>query len=220
MQLIIKELPVNERIRVREVRLVGENGEQLGVMPTLQALDMARKQSLDLVMVAPNSVPPVCRILDYGKYKYAQEKKERELRKTQKIINIREMRLRPKIGDHDFDAKARIVKKLIAEGDKVRIVVMFRGREVTHADLGAKLLERMVEDLKGVAGIEKQPMLDGKRLTMVLTPLPGHKVEPKEKAPVKAKGETEKAVAPQGKTEPQVQVAVKERVKETQDAKN
>lgn len=171
-------------------------------MPTIQALELARKQGLDLVMVAPTSVPPVCRILDYGKYKYAQEKKERELRKTQKITNIREMRLRPKIGDHDFDAKARVVKKLLGEGDKVRIVVMFRGREVTHADLGARLLERMVEALKGVAGIEKQPMLDGRRLTMVLAPLPGHKVETKEKA-------EPKAVVPQEK----------EKVKEAQDAK-
>lgn len=171
-------------------------------MPTIQALELARKQGQDLVMVAPTSIPPVCRILDYGKYKYAQEKKERELRKTQKITNIREMRLRPKIGDHDFDAKARVVKKLLGEGDKVRIVVMFRGREVTHADLGARLLERMVEALKGVAGIEKQPMLDGRRLTMVLAPLPGHKVETKEKA-------EPKAAVPQEK----------EKVKEAQDAK-
>ena len=172
-------------------------------MPTIQALELARKQGLDLVMVAPTSVPPVCRILDYGKYKYAQEKKERELRKTQKITNIREMRLRPKIGDHDFDAKARVVKKLLGEGDKVRIVVMFRGREVTHADLGARLLERMVEALKGVAGIEKQPMLDGRRLTMVLAPLPGHKAETKEK------------MEPKAAAEPQE----KEKVKEAQDAK-
>jgi len=178
-------------------------------MPTIQAIDLARKQALDLVMVAPTSVPPVCRILDYGKYKYAQEKKERELRKTQKVTNIREMRLRPKIGDHDFEAKARIVKKLLGEGDKVRIVVIFRGREVTHADLGAKLLERMVATLKGVAGIEKQPMLDGRRLTMVLAPLPGHKAEPREKA------ETPGKVEPKAKTE----TPEKEKVKETQDAK-
>ena len=172
-------------------------------MPTIQALELARKQGLDLVMVAPTSVPPVCRILDYGKYKYAQERKERELRKTQKVTNIREMRLRPKIGDHDFDAKARVVKKLLGEGDKVRIVVMFRGREVTHADIGAKLLERMVETLKGIAGIEKQPMLDGRRLTMILSPLPGHKAETKEKV------------------QPKVAVAAqeKEELKETQNAK-
>jgi translation initiation factor IF-3 len=136
-------------------------------------------------MVAPNASPPVCRILDYGKYKYAQEKKERELRKGQKIVDIREIRLRPKIGDHDFEAKARIAKKLLSEGDKVRIVVMFRGREITHPELGAKLLERMVESLKGNAGIEKQPLLDGKRLTMVISPLPGHRPEVKEKSELK-----------------------------------
>jgi translation initiation factor IF-3 len=177
------------------------------MMPVPQALELARKQNLDLVMVAPNAAPPVCRILDYGKYKYAQEKKERELRKGQKVVDIREIRLRPKIGEHDFEAKARIAKKLLGEGDKVRIVIMFRGREITHADLGAKLLERMVENLKGAAGIEKQPLLDGKRLTMVLTPLPVHKPEVKEKAEPKAKA------GPSAKAE------IKEKVKETQDAK-
>ena len=110
---------------------------------------MARKQGLDLVEVAATASPPVCRILDYGKYRYAQERKERELRKNQKVIDIREMRLRPKIGDHDFEAKIRVVHKLLEEGDKVKIVVMFRGREVTHADLGIKLLQRAVESLKG-----------------------------------------------------------------------
>lgn len=176
-------------------------------MPVAQALELAKKQNLDLVMVAPNAIPPVCRILDYGKYKYAQEKKERELRKGQKTIDIREIRLRPKIGDHDFEAKARIAKKLLGEGDKVRIVVMFRGREITHPDLGVKLLERMVEALKGIAGIEKQPLLDGKRLTMVITPLPGHKPEVKEKIETKEKIELKETVE------------VREKVKETQDAK-
>jgi len=170
-------------------------------MTTTQALEVARKQSLDLVMVAPNAVPPVCRLLDYGKYKYAQEKKERELKKSQKTTDVREMRLRPKIGDHDFEAKARIVKKLLNEGNKVRIVVMFRGREITHADLGVKLLERMVEYLKGIAGIEKQPILDGKRLTMVLAPLSGHR--PESRTDTASKTETKG----------------KDKVKETENAK-
>lgn len=172
---------------------------------------MARKQGLDLVEVAATASPPVARILDYGKYRYAQEKKEREQRKSQKVINIREMRLRPKIGDHDFDAKVRIVHKLLEEGDKVRIVVMFRGREVTHADLGIKLLQRAVDSLKGVAGIEKQPILDGKRLTMVITPLPAqaHKTETKEKVEIKEK--------PAAVAKPAAEI--KEKVKETQDAK-
>jgi translation initiation factor IF-3 len=172
-------------------------------MPVPQALEIARKQNLDLVMVAPNASPPVCRILDYGKYKYAQEKKERELRKGQKIVDIREIRLRPKIGDHDFESKANIAKKLLLEGDKVRIVVMFRGREITHPELGAKLLERMVESLKGNAGIEKQPLLDGKRLTMVIAPLPGHKPDIKEKPEVK-----EKTTEVKNKVEPKETVTV------------
>jgi translation initiation factor IF-3 len=183
-------------------------------MPVLQALDLARKQNLDLVMVAPTAVPPVCRLLDYGKYKYAQEKKEREARKGQKIVDIREMRLRPKIGEHDFESKARSVKKMLGEGDKVRVVVMFRGREITHADLGAKLLEKMVDAVKGEAGIEKQPLLDGKRLSMVLTPLPTHKIEQKEKPEPKEK------VQPKIKPELKVEtLETREKVKETQDAK-
>jgi len=172
---------------------------------------MARKQGLDLVEVAATASPPVCRILDYGKYRYAQERKEREQRKNQKVIDIREMRLRPKIGDHDFEAKIRVVHKLLEEGDKVKIVVMFRGREVTHADLGIKLLQRAVDSLKGVAGIEKQPILDGKRLTMVITPLPtqAHKTETKEKVEIKEK--------PTAVAKPAAEI--KEKVKETQDAK-
>ncbi len=119
-------------------------------MPIAQALELARKQGLDLVEVAVTASPPVCRVLDYGKYRYAQERKEREQRRSQKTIDIREMRLRPKIGDHDFESKVRVVHRLLGEGDKVRIVVMFRGREVTHADLGIKLLQRVVESLKGL----------------------------------------------------------------------
>lgn len=172
---------------------------------------MARKQGLDLVEVAATASPPVCRILDYGKYRYAQERKEREQRKGQKVINIREMRLRPKIGDHDFEAKIRIVGKLLGEGDKVRIVVIFRGREITHADLGIKLLQRVVEALKGVAGIEKQPILDGKRLTMVITPLPVHKTEVREKLETKDKTEV--------KAEVKETLVKREKVKEIQDAK-
>jgi translation initiation factor IF-3 len=176
-------------------------------LPIAQALEMARKQGLDLVEVAATASPPVCRVLDYGKYRYAQERKEREQRKGQKVVNIREMRLRPKIGDHDYEAKVRIVHKLLGEGDKVKIVVMFRGREVTHADLGIKLLQRVVESLKGVAGIEKQPILDGKRLTMVITPLPGHKTDAKEKAEIKEKTEVKEIIE------------TREKVKETQNAK-
>ena len=177
---IVKRLRVNEAIRAKEVRLVGEKGEQLGIMPLPQALEVARKHNLDLVEVAPIAVPPVCRLLDYGKYKYEQSKKERELRRSQKASLLREVRLRPKIGDHDFEAKARSVKKLLDEGDKVKVTIMFRGREITHPDIGWKLLQRMAESLKGTATIDRQPSLESKRMSIILAPLAGHKAKAKE----------------------------------------
>ncbi len=150
------------------MRLVGEKGEQLGLMPLYQARETARKQNLDLVEVAATAVPPVCRLLDYGKYKYEQDKKEREAKRNQRVSLLREIRLRPKIGDHDFEAKARIAKKLLANGDKVKVTVMFRGREITHPDIGWKLLQRMSETLKEVASVERQPRLEGKRMHIIL----------------------------------------------------
>jgi len=158
-------------IRAREVRLVGEKGEQLGIMPSSQAQETARKHNLDLVEVAPTAVPPVCRLLDYGKYKYEQAKKEQEIRrKSQRVSLLREIRLRPKIGNHDFEAKARSARKLLADGAKVKVTIMFRGREITHPELGWKLLQRMTETLGDAASLEKQPALEGKRLNIILAP--------------------------------------------------
>lgn len=137
-------------------------------MPLFQAQEVARKSNLDLVEVAPTAEPPVCRLLDYGKYKYEQAKKDREQRRSQRTSLLREIRLRPKIGDHDFEAKARIAKKLLANGDKVKVTVMFRGREITHPDIGWKLLQRMSETLKEVAFVERQPRLEGKRMHIIL----------------------------------------------------
>ncbi|MDD5509385.1 MAG: translation initiation factor IF-3 [Dehalococcoidales bacterium] len=162
---------MNERIIAREVRLVGEKGEQLGIMTLQQAREVAERQNLDLVEVAPTAAPPVCRLLDYGKYKYEQAKKEREAKKSQRVSLLREIRFRPRIDNHDFEAKARSVKKLLEEGDKVKITVMFRGREIVHPETGVKLLQRMAELLKETASIEKQPLLYGKRLIMILAPL-------------------------------------------------
>ena len=167
---IIKQLRVNERIRAREIRLVGEKGEQLGIMPLSQALETARKHSLDLVEVAATATPPVCRLLDYGKYKYEQAKKEREARRSQKVSLLREVRLRPKIGNHDFEAKARSARKLLDGGDKVKVTILFRGREVTHPEIGLKLLQRMAESLNEVASLERQPAMDGKRMSIILAP--------------------------------------------------
>ncbi len=168
-QDIIKKLRVNENIRAKEVRLVGEKGEQLGIMPLKQALETARKHNLDLVEVAATAEPPVCRLLDYGKYKYEQEKREREARRSQRVSLLRQVRLRPKIDNHDFEAKTRLVKKLLGEGDKVRVVVIFRGREITHPEIGWRLLQRMLEALNEVASAESQPAMLGRQMSMILS---------------------------------------------------
>ena len=165
---IIKRLRINQMITAREVRLVGEKGEQLGIMPLSQAQETARKHNLDLVEVAPTATPPVCRLLDYGKYKYEQAKKEQEIRKSQKVSLLREIRLRPKIGNHDFEAKARSARKLLMDGAKVKVTIMFRGREITHPELGWKLLQRMSETLSDAASLDRQPVLEGKRLSIIL----------------------------------------------------
>jgi len=159
---------------------VGEKGEQLGIMPVIQAQETARKHSLDLVEVAPTAVPPVCRLLDYGKYKYQQAKKEQEAKKGQKVSLLREVRLRPKIGEHDFQAKARTAKKLLDDGAKVKLTIMFRGREVTHPDLGRKLLQRMVETIGEAAVMEKQPAMEGRRMNVILVPTTTSKPKTKE----------------------------------------
>ncbi len=156
---------------------MGDKGEQLGIMPVAQALEIAKKQNLDLIEVAPLAVPPVCRLVDYGKYKYEQSKKEREFRKSQRVSLLREIRLRPKIDEHDFESKSRSVKKLLQGGDKVKITVMFRGREITHPDLGLNLLKKMAESVQGMAVLEKQPMMEGKRLHIILSPVSGQKAK-------------------------------------------
>jgi len=162
------------------VRLVGDKGEQLGIMPLYQAREVAKKSNLDLVEVAATAVPPVCRLQDYGKYKYEQTKKEREARRGQKVSLLREIRLRPKIGNHDFEAKARSAKKLLGEGNKVKLTIMFRGREITHREIGRGLLERMAESLKEASSIERQPLMDGRRMSMFLLPVAVQKARIKE----------------------------------------
>jgi translation initiation factor IF-3 len=157
---------------------VGDKGEQLGIMALYQAREVAQKHNLDIVEVAPAAVPPVCRLMDYGKFKYLQTKKDREAKKSQKLSLLREVRLRPKIGQHDFDAKARSAKKLLEGGDKVKVTIMFRGRENTHPELGLKLLKKMSQLLEEVSSIEKQPTREGARLHLILAPL----ASPKSKA--------------------------------------
>jgi translation initiation factor IF-3 len=146
-------------------------------MSRLQALETARKRGFDLVEVAPTAVPPVCRLLDYGKYKYEQAKKERELKKSQRVSLLREVRFRPSIDDHDFEAKVRTIKKLLDEGDKVKVTVRFRGREITHPELGWKLIQRVSEVLQGLVAIARQPVIEGRSMTVILAPM-GQKSAP------------------------------------------
>lgn len=154
------------------VRLIGPDGEQVGIVPTNEALDRAKELGLDLVEVAPNSRPPVCRILDYGKYKYEESKKDRLAKKRQHSYQLKEMRYRPKIDKHDFDFKTKHVRSFIESGSKVKVFVIFRGREMAHTEFGRKVLDRVAEELSDVATVEVDPKLDGRHMTMVMAPRP------------------------------------------------
>ncbi len=167
---ISKEMNVNEKIRAREVRLIDANGDQLGVKSRNEALEIAQKRELDLVLVAPGAKPPVCRIMDYGKYRYEQQKKEREARRKQRVINVKEVRFSPGIGDHDFNTKLRNARRFIENGDKVKASVRFRGRAITHKDLGREVLERLAEELKDVADVESRARMEGRQMFMMLAP--------------------------------------------------
>jgi translation initiation factor IF-3 len=177
---------VNERIRAREVRLIDENGEMIGVMPPLRALDIARERNLDMVEISPNAVPPVCKLMDYGRFKYDQAKKENEARKNQKTITLKEIRMRPRTDDHDVEVKTRKIQEFLADGDKVRVSVQFRGAEMRHPDIGRKLLDEIADVLKGTATIERSPMMEGRMMSMIVSRAPGWE-PPKKQAPVTSK---------------------------------
>jgi len=162
---------VNERIRVREVRLIDENGEQLGVLPTSEALRIARDRGLDLVEVAPMATPPVCRLMDYGRYKYEQTKRERDARKHATKVELKEVRLRPKTDEHDIDFKTRAVQRFLKDGDKVKVTLMFRGREMAHPQIGRQILEQMAEAVREFGQVERMPLMEGRTMTMILAPL-------------------------------------------------
>lgn len=159
---------MNFRIRVREIRVVGENGEQLGVMQVSDALKKAQEVGLDLVEVAPTATPPVCRIIDYSKYKYDQEKKEKEARKKQKVVHIKEVRMGPKIGEHDYQFKLRNLEDFLKRGDKVKVTMMFRGREMAHIDLGRKVFDRLASEISAIGEIEESPRLEGRIISMTI----------------------------------------------------
>jgi translation initiation factor IF-3 len=161
---------INERIRVPEVRLIDENGEQVGVVPTPEALERAQERDLDLVEVAPNSKPPVTRILDYSKYKYEQEQKAKAARKHQQQTNIREIKLRPKIAQHDYETKRGHVERFLKQQDKVKVTIMFRGREQSHPERGRMLLDRLFQDVSEMAVVEQEPLQEGRNMHMLLAP--------------------------------------------------
>ena len=161
---------INERIRVPEVRLIDENGQQQGVISRDEALDYARQRDLDLVEVAPDARPPVCRVLDYSKYKYEQEQKQKAARKHQQNITVREIKFRPKIAEHDYDTKKNHVERFLRHKDKVKVTIMFRGREVTHPERGEMILNRLADELGDLAIIEQRPTQDGRNMTMMLAP--------------------------------------------------
>jgi len=163
-------LRINEEIRAREVRLVGEDGEQLGIMSFRDAYRIALEKDLDLVEIAPTAKPPVCKLMDYGKYKYEQAKREKEARKKSKTIDLKEVKLRPNIEDHDFETKARNAQRFLRDGDKVKVTIMFRGREITHPDQGKALCDRLAEYLKNDAVIEREAKLEGRNMVMILSP--------------------------------------------------
>ena len=165
-----QEMKINEEIRVGQVRLVGPEGEQLGIMEASAALDLAYQKNLDLVLIAPKAEPPVCKIMDYGKYKFELAKRDKEARKNQKTINIKELRLSPSIDEHDFDTKINHAKKFLQDGDKVKVSIRFRGREIHHSALGMKTLERFRDTLADYGTADKPPKMEGRSMVMFLAP--------------------------------------------------
>lgn len=165
---IKQELPINEKIRAREVSIIGDAGEKLGVFALAEAIELAASKNLDLVLVSPNSNPPVCKIMNYGKYKFEQAKKEKEAKKKQKTFELKEIRVTPNIEDHDFSFKCKNVRKFIEDGAKVKVTVRFRGREVNNTKLGEAVLNKFIQELEEIAVPEKKPLLEGKNMFVIL----------------------------------------------------
>ncbi|MFG1401464.1 translation initiation factor IF-3 [Xanthobacter sediminis] len=161
---------VNEEIRIREVQLIDQEGQNRGVVAIRDALALAQEAGLDLVEISPNSAPPVCKILDYGRFKYQNQKKASEARKKQKVVEVKEIKLRPGIDDHDYEVKMRAMQRFFEEGDKVKVTLRFRGREMAHQDIGYKLLQKLKEEVSTIAKVEAEPMLEGRQMIMILAP--------------------------------------------------
>lgn len=165
-----KQVNVNEKIRASEVRVIGFDGEQLGIVPLKKALDLAAQEELDLVEVAPNATPPVCKIMDYGKFKYQQSKRSQEAKKKQTVIQVKEVKVRPKTDEHDLQVKIRHIRRFLAQKDKAKVTIVFRGREIAYTDQGMKILERIEEELKDEVVVEQHPKMEGRNLVMILAP--------------------------------------------------
>ena len=165
-----KELRINEEIRAKEVRLLDQEGEQAGVVTIEKAMELAQEAGLDLVEVAPLAKPPVCKILDYGKYRYEQEKKNRESKKKQKLVKLKEIKMQPKIEKHDLGFKAKHIKEFLEEGNKVKVTIRFRGRELAHPELGQKVLENIIDILDGICNVDRKPSMEGRFMSMILSP--------------------------------------------------
>jgi translation initiation factor IF-3 len=177
---------VNERIRVREIRVIDEAGQQLGIMPPQQALTIARQKGLDLVEVSATAVPPVCRIMDYGRFQYLEQKRARQAKKHQKTIEVKEIKFRPKVDAHDYTFKKKHIERFLADGDKVKATIFFRGREMAHPEIGRRILERLIEELSDVAIAETIPRQEGNQMSTILTQRPGAKKAAPAAAPVQA----------------------------------
>ncbi|HEX7086404.1 MAG TPA: translation initiation factor IF-3 [Vicinamibacterales bacterium] len=160
---------MNERIRVREVRVIDENGQQLGIMPPPQALAIARQKGLDLVEISPTAVPPVCRIMDYGRYQYQEQKRQREAKKHQKIIEVKEIKFRPKVDEHDYQFKKKHIERFLAAGDKVKATIFFRGREMAHPEIGRRILDRLISELGENVVVESMPRQEGNQMHTILS---------------------------------------------------
>ncbi len=169
-ELIARPLRINDQIRIRAVRVIDENGLQLGILPTEDALARARLAGLDLIEVSPTAQPPVCKIADFGRLKYEQSKKDKDTRKKQRHVELKEVKLRPKIETHDYETKARMAERLLLDGSKIKVTIMFRGREITYTSFGRRLLDRMAEDMTPLAIVEREPRLEGKNMFMILAP--------------------------------------------------
>jgi len=162
----------NEQIRAREVRVIGAEGEQIGILPRAEAVALAKEAGLDLVEVAATADPPVCRIMDFGRFKYEQQQKKKEARRNQTVVQIKEIKVRPKTDDHDYETKLRHIRRFLADGDRCKVTVFFRGREIVHKDRGQSILDRVIEDTRDVAKVEQEPSAEGRTLQMLLMPLP------------------------------------------------